>query len=260
MTFHQGELDVQTRAGERATADQVGRMVGDVVMKGARPFVSRVRTAAFTTSSLWPELWLGEPGMLATEDGKTVQVSHAMPDGDVALLAIELETRRRLRINGVASGGVVAVRESYPNCPKYIHPRRLVRDDAFVPDPHVSEGTQLGPAQIDLVARADTAFVASRHPERGLDVSHRGGPKGFIRVRGNELVIPDYPGNSMFNTLGNFAVDPEAGILIVDFERARLLKVRGKVTLFIDGDDRSWTLAIESWRDEPAPAAYRWED
>ncbi len=85
--FHQGELDVQTLAGERAIADQVGRMVGDVVMKGARPFVSRVRTAAFTTRSLWPELWIGEPGMLSTEDGKTVRVAHAMPDGEIGLLA-----------------------------------------------------------------------------------------------------------------------------------------------------------------------------
>ena len=59
---------------------------------------------------------------------------------------------------------------------------------------------------------ADTFFVASAHAERGVDASHRGGLPGFVRVLGDRtLEIPDYPGNSMFNTLGNPAADPRAG-------------------------------------------------
>lgn len=256
--FHQGELDVQARAGERATAEQVSRMIGNEVMRGARPFVDRVRTVAFTTRSLWPEVWLGE-GLLSTENGREVTVHRPIPDGEVGMLAIDLETRKRLRINGVARDGVVTVRESYPNCPRYIHPRKLVRDESVALDPARAEGTTLDEERRALIARADTAFVASGHAERGLDVSHKAGKPGFIQAHGNQLVIPEFPGNGMFNTLGNLAVDPHVGIVVVDFERGRHLKMRGKASIAIDGESRLWMIDVEEWRDEPAPAAYRWE-
>jgi hypothetical protein len=41
------------------------------------------------------------------------------------------------------------------------------------------------------------------------------------------LRIPDYPGNSMFQTLGNFDVDARASIALIDFERGCVLSLTG---------------------------------
>ena len=84
-----------------------------------------------------------------------------------------------------------------------------------------------------LVRDADTYFIASSVPpsrlERsaahGVDVSHRGGKPGFVRVDRDAdgvdtLTVPDFSGNNMFNTLGNLSVYPRAGLLFVDFAGA----------------------------------------
>jgi predicted pyridoxine 5'-phosphate oxidase superfamily flavin-nucleotide-binding protein len=93
-------------------------------------------------------------------------------------------------------------------------------------------GVALTASQSALLAEADTLFLASRHPDAGADVSHRGGPPGFVVVAGpNTLRIPDYAGNMMFNTLGNLAVHPEGGLLLVDFESGDTLQLTGRATI-----------------------------
>lgn len=67
------------------------------------------------------------------------------------------------------------------------------------------------PKQQHWIQQAGTLFIASSHPERGADVSHRGGHPGFIRVEDAQtIIIPDYSGNNMFNTLGNILVNASA--------------------------------------------------
>ena len=46
-------------------------------------------------------------------------------------------------------------------------------------------------------------------------------------VDGNTLRIPDYSGNSLFNTLGNLLVDPRYGMLIPNFQSERMLQLTG---------------------------------
>ena len=118
-------------------------------------------------------------------------------------------------------------------------------------------GNDLNDEQQQWIAIADTLFVASEHPSRGLDVSHRGGNPGFIQVvNGARLRIPDYAGNGMFNTLGNFVANPRAGLLIPDFERGRTLQLTGHVEMLWDvkdplnetgGTGRYWDFEIECW-------------
>ncbi len=82
-----------------------------------------------------------------------------------------------------------------------------------------------------LIARADTFFLGTVHPNRGADASHRGGTPGFVRVDGSQLWWPDYPGNNMFNSLGNLAVDDSAALLFFDFAAGRALQVSGTAVL-----------------------------
>ena len=177
---------------------------------------------------VWASVLSGPPGFVDTPDERTVTIAAApLPDAPlgralaageapVGLLAIDLATRRRVRVNGrvtdvTAAHAVIAVRETYPNCPKYIQPRAVPAYERgpASPSPAAASGRGSAPPPPAFVAAADTFFVASRHPERGLDASHRGGPAGFVTVHDDaRWSVPDYAGNTMYKTLGNLAVRP----------------------------------------------------
>ena len=78
-----------------------------------------------------------------------------------------------------------------------------------------------------LVTAAETFFLGTAHPTRGVDSSHRGGPSGFVRAEGNQLWWPDLPGNNMFNSLGNLAADPAAALLFIDWTDGAVLALSG---------------------------------
>lgn len=60
-------------------------------------------------------------------------------------------------------------------------------------------------------------FYSVNTKNRGVDISHRGGLPGFIHIENdNRLLIPDYSDNHFFNTLGNLAANPKAGLLFID--------------------------------------------
>ncbi|MEM8857452.1 MAG: pyridoxamine 5'-phosphate oxidase family protein, partial [Chloroflexota bacterium] len=98
-------------------------------------------------------------------------------------------------------------------------------------------GKVLSSEQTNWIRTADTFFVASSHPEKGTDASHRGGNPGFIQVDGNSrLVWPDYSGNMMFNTLGNIAANPKTGLLFIDFKNNRTLQLTGRANIVWEAD------------------------
>jgi predicted pyridoxine 5'-phosphate oxidase superfamily flavin-nucleotide-binding protein len=191
------------------------------------------------------------------------------------MLAIELGSRRRIRINGdirrpAENKLQLRVKEAFPNCPKYIN-RRMV-STAAAAEPVKSEmikGTTLGPEQKNLLERGDLLFIASAHPTRGADASHRGGNPGFIEVLdGETLRIPDYAGNSMFNTFGNLVVNPAAGLVVPDFENGRALLLTGRAEILFNGAEpvqatggtrRFLVFHIEEWVQLALPASVKAE-
>lgn len=71
-------------------------------------------------------------------------------------------------------------------------------------------------------------FIATADERGRPDCSHKGGLPGFVQVSApDELVFPDYDGNGMFKSLGNVAVNPEVGLLFINFEKPRRLRVNG---------------------------------
>jgi predicted pyridoxine 5'-phosphate oxidase superfamily flavin-nucleotide-binding protein len=251
--FHEGELEVQARAGVAEMSRRVGRGIRAEIPPAAREFLRDQRAAFLGTvdggGRVWASALAGEPGFMRAVDERTVEIEarpaagdplgeNLVEPSDAALLAIEFETRRRMRLNGTAErrGGVISLRarQVYSNCPKYIHPRAAAAAGAGPPRPAVRGGT-LTPRQREWIEAADTFFVASHHREGGADVSHRGGAPGFVRVVGDRtLVWPDYAGNMMFQTLGNIAVDPRAGLLFVDFARGDTLQLTGRARIVWD--------------------------
>ena len=107
----------------------------------------------------------------------------------------------------------------------------------FAPVYHLGQQVvSLTPADGGLIRAADTFFLGTTNPERGSDTSHRGGRPGFVRVDGGRLWWRDYPGNNLFNSFGNLAVNPEAALFFADFDTGRTLHLSG--TAEIEWDER----------------------
>jgi len=78
-------------------------------------------------------------------------------------------------------------------------------------------------------------FLATADADGRPDCSFKGGPRGFVRVTApNELVFPDYDGNGMFKSLGNIDANPNVGLLFIDLEKPRRLRVNGTASVHRD--------------------------
>ncbi len=257
--FHPGELEVQARAGVSGMAARVGNSIHPTIPPAARDFLAdqpfAVVGSVAADGRVWASVLTGAPGFMRAWDERTVRLAAAPAPGDpladnlranpeVGMLVIEPASRRRMRLNGTASvrpdGGLqVSTRQVYANCPKYIQARAVAgAAGAGEPSPRTAgarRGAALTADQRAWIAGADTFFIASAHPEGGTDASHRGGNPGFARVTGPQrIVFPDYAGNSMFNTLGNIAVNPRAGLLFLDFAAGRTLQITGRARIIWD--------------------------
>lgn len=71
-------------------------------------------------------------------------------------------------------------------------------------------------------------FVATADSSGNPDCSYKGGLPGFVRVVDDRtLAFPDYDGNGMYRSWGNVLVNPAVGLLFLDFESPRRLRVNG---------------------------------
>lgn len=232
--FHSGELAVQERAGVRTRAARLAPMAGPGRLgAGTAAFLASARPAVLTARDSTGRLWIsplpGEPGFLTAATPTRLHIDAELPAADplaavptgqpAGLLVIDLAARRRYRINGQLthrdSGGfAIDVSQAYGNCPKYIHPTTTPRADKSVTDrTPLFSGAKLRPEDRELIEGSATFFLGSTHPTSGNDASHRGGPAGFVRADHDRLWWPDYPGNNIFNSFGNLAVDPSAALL-----------------------------------------------
>ncbi|HJU04889.1 MAG TPA: pyridoxamine 5'-phosphate oxidase family protein, partial [Nitrospiraceae bacterium] len=192
-----------------------------------------------------------------------------MDDGSpLALLGIDLGTRRRNRLNGRvlrhSAGFDVSVEQSFGNCPKFIQLQqvRFVREPAELSCVTSLASTVLDGAAKTLVQEADTFFIATYADLSGgrqIDVSHRGGRTGFVHVgEDGWLTVPDFAGNRFFNTLGNILLNPCAGLVFPDFSTGSLLQMTGEAALFFEHPDG---LAFEGaeryWRFRPRRIIWR---
>ena len=164
------------------------------------------------------------------------------------MLGIELHTRRRNRVNGIitkidSDRFEIEVQQTFGNCRQYIQAR------TFAPNklsnlPQIEEIASLEMWDNDLIANADTFFIATAYQDRaaginkGVDVSHRGGKQGFVRIENHQtLTIPDFSGNNHFNTIGNLELNPRAGLLFVDFADQHLLYLTGTTETIWSGTE-----------------------
>jgi uncharacterized protein len=252
MRFHSGEIAVQERAGVRDIAQDVGEGIVDHLPPGASEFLKRRQMAVLGTvdksGHVWASVVTGEPGFIEIIDDRTLRIAalasssdplfrNLATEGHAALFAPDFVSSRRVRVNGrgVVRDGVIFIttEEVYGNCRRYLQERIFVGNrNPAVADQAASLGSTLSASQQQQISHADTFFIATDKPDRGADVSHKGGNLGFVRVLDDHwIAFPDYNGNSMFNTLGNLTDNPYAGLLFIDFDSGRTLQLTGRASI-----------------------------
>ena len=293
--WHEGERFIQAKLGVAERMEIVGRrVVRDFMPDQHRDFYAQlpfiVLGSVDAAGDPWATFIEGRPGFMASPTRTTLDLAArphpldpaaaGMQDGaPVGLLGIEMHSRRRNRMNGFLShtdGGMrVGVDQSFGNCPRYIQ----LRDFGFARDPvapfsgEIEHLDALDATARAMIAGADAFFVASYADRAGgagrrqVDVSHRGGRAGFVRVADDGLLtIPDFDGNLFFNTLGNIVLNGKAGLLFVDFASGDMLQMSGDADVVFDspeiaayqGAERLWTFRPRRIVRRRAGLALRW--
>jgi len=89
--------------------------------------------------------------------------------------------------------------------------------------------------QKNLVERSAFFFLATTDAEGWPDCSYKGGLPGFVRIVDDKtLAFPSYDGNGMFRSLGNVRVNPKVGLLFIDMEKSKRLRVNGTASIHED--------------------------
>lgn len=294
--WHEGERQLQEIVGVAERMAVFGRkVVRDYLPEQHRLFYAQLPYLVLGVVDdhgvPWATLIEGPPGFVHSPDPRTLHLERLPAEGDparsalkagapVGLLGIDLKTRRRNRMNGhlhaAPSGGFsVAVEHAFGNCPQYIQLRAV--DPVSVGGTSSSVAAEcfdaLDEAAREVINQADTFFIASyadldNDPaKRSVDVSHRGGNRGFVRVEGNVLTIPDFAGNLHFNTLGNLLLNRRAGLMFVDFTSGDLLQIAGRTEIILEGPEiaafqgaeRLWKLTVEHVVRRCAVLSVRWQ-
>lgn len=296
--FHAAELAVQQRAGVRSMADASGRRgIRRSMPDQHRKFFAEQPFMVFggvdAHGQPWATVRAGTPGFVSSPDAQTLRIEGGVLPGDpladrwqegamIGGLGLQPQTRRRNRINGVVrsvdgAALTVEVRQSFGNCNKYIQSRTptWVERSASVPSVPLQIAAQLSDDDRALLARADTFFIASANLAedadlaRGVDVSHRGGAPGFVRVDDERtLTTPDFIGNNFFNTIGNLIHDPRAGLLFIDFASGDLLYIAARAEVVWDGAElaafegaqRLVRFHLQEVRRSRSALPFRWSD
>ncbi len=263
--WHAGEKKMHNALG---VADRM-RDRGAVVIRDYMPdqhrtfFASQqlvILSALDSQGHPWPFLRTGNAGFMTSPSSVTLCVSSQAtefenPDlqlgvgSKISVLGIDFTTKRRNRMNGTISKNDgdtlwIAIDQSFGNCPRYIHVCDQL--NAVQRQSKMTESHGLAAQDVAYIQAADAVFIASRAVEiaqdrrAGVDVNHRGGLPGFIRVEDNQrLVIPDYDGNKFFNTIGNILLDPRVSLLFFDFDQGDVITISGEAEVDLDVGDKA---------------------
>ena len=253
--FHKGELHMQQQVGLKPEQRKsIERFIRPYMPKQHRDFFEELKYAYIGVKDKWGRSWAsitwGDKLIQSPNEKQLLlnaqilgqeQLALSVSPGDkLGILGLDYSNRRRNRANGSiqttsSDGYLIDIEQSYGNCPKFIHIREMM---ALSPSPilkieHFHNFTE---DLSSLLQHTPTFFIATQFdaPDNahGLDVSHRGGKHGFVRVLSDKmLVFDDYPGNNFFNTFGNLIVNPSAGLLIHNDQNGDIYMLTGRATI-----------------------------
>jgi ferredoxin-NADP reductase/predicted pyridoxine 5'-phosphate oxidase superfamily flavin-nucleotide-binding protein len=267
--FHEGEREIQTRLGVRDQLEDIGqRFIRSYMPDEHREFYGQLPYLLIgsidESGRPWASIMVGRVGFVRTLDKVTLSINTPRIQGDplnanvglgspVGVLGIQYDARRRNRLTGkVVSASreslEIRIDQAFGNCPQYIQarePELLAGIDEVGTNRPIVSLPRLNERAKAIVGSADHFFIATHYSSdsgdvaHGADVSHRGGKPGFVRIEDDRtLTFPDFTGNSHFNTLGNIAKNPRAGLLFIDFDSGDLLYLTCSAEIIWDGEEK----------------------
>jgi hypothetical protein len=239
LRYHAGQIEVQTEANSRPAAEMLAvrtagrseRILGfyaaaDLVVMAARDGGGRLRFSAFSGSA---------PLLTPLDEATLALPGEAFADGtQVGAIAINLEQARRARANGrivlLEVGAALVAAEELINCKKYIAPS-IALEDGLHCGPVARENVAAIDEQLaGVMQRLETAFLASLNPAGQPDVSHKGGPQGFVEYDAGKRLLrwPELIGNGMFKSAGNVRATGVVSLLALDLATGDAYEFSGR--------------------------------
>ncbi len=90
----------------------------------------------------------------------------------------------------------------------------------------------LDESDAEFIEARESFYIASISSTGWPYVQHRGGPKGFLKVIGDNLLgYADYCGNRQFITMGHVAKNDKIALFLMDYENQARLKILGRIKI-----------------------------
>ena len=269
FAYHAGQRDVQREANTVPCADKLDSWVGPVV-----DFAQIADLVILAAAS--------DDGIALVALSGAAPLVRAHMDGDTITLAMPHDVLQHIA-SGTACGGIVinpalarrsrvagVLREAgttaeltcdvaFTNCRKYMAVTSSTGDTVHV-GPSAHAPVSLADAWLaGTIARADTAFLLTVTPQGVGDVSHRGGPAGFLHFDVDEarLSWTEYLGDGMFVSTGNVRATPQAKLLVLDTETGDAVLLSCVASYENVRRDRHARLDALLQNDEPFPVQGR---
>lgn len=229
LTYHEGHLAVQAEAQTVEVADRLADWVGPATQFALEGDLF-VLASGDAGDGLRFLVASGTPPLveIAGEDPVALRfidsLAPNLPNGPCGGLVISMATARRARMNGMISndvdGATLTTTETFTLCRKYVSPSIAHAEKPFL-GPEAREEIGLGDDRLGaLVSSAETAFLASVSPDGNPDVSHRGGPPGFIdfNSEAGKITWSEFVGDGILKSAGNLRTTGTFALLIPDFD------------------------------------------
>ena len=101
-------------------------------------------------------------------------------------------------------------------------------DDLLVSD-------TIGDGDRAFIEARDMFFLATADDQGRPTCSYKGGEPGFVRVLDpHTIAFPSYDGNGMYLSAGNVLVNPDVGLLFIDFERGHRMRLEGVASIDLE--------------------------
>lgn len=238
LVYHEGHRAVQEEAKTVEVADQLADWVGPATQFALEADLF-VLAGGSASDGLQFLVASGPPPLVEIAGDAPIALRFIdplvpqLPDGPCGGLVISMATARRARLNGTisknGSGATLATTEAFTLCRKYVAPSITHAGEAIL-GPSSREKIGLSDNRLgDLLSKTDTAFLASVSPSGNPDVSHRGGPPGFIDLDSStgEIKWPEFLGDGVFKSAGNLRVTGTFTLLVPDFESGTGVELMG---------------------------------
>ena len=262
--FHKGEYHIQELMGVRISADTLSSNIKKTIPNIAAQFLENLNfcviSIALENTKQFTFIVYDIKPFIKVSDDKNIVISLAhhtyipkdfllLTNAHFGFIGLDFEKKMRVRINGKVNSSKekleVSINQIYSNCPKYIAKKFFKNELKIANKQKVEKLVQINSEFINLLANCDTFFISSKHNTYGLDVSYKGGKKGFISAISNDtLQFVDLPGNNLFNTIGNIYANPNIQLIFIDFKRGDIYNIDGIATIIENEDEKNKSLIL----------------